>query len=515
DAFVATGTVHILVIAGLHVAILAAILSAIARALPLDGRGRAAIVALGLLVYVALAGPRPGAVRATVGAIVFVVAGASGRGGDAWNRLAVSLCAMLALDPRCVEEAGFVLSFGTVAGLLALARAFERALEGGARDRRFAVEASRSQRARAWLSRRLRRESAASLAAFVAHAPLVLVAFGQVAPAVVLANLPAIPLATLALGAGIGGAALGAVHPLLGRPLLLVAGLAARALVATVELLSRVPLATLDLARPSAAATALALGGAALALSLASGGAPRRRTRALLGVSAVFWLAAVLPRTLEAPRLEVVPERPGAPLPETAAPAPRLVLLPGRGGLAALLLLEDGRAIRIGSGGGRSVERSLARIAKDSGGPRSPDISLAFFQGEDGTEGPCELSGLPAGVSISLLGDDGARIVRVEANGRAALVLDDPGGRALARVLESVEEPRLHAQVLIAPARASVALRALVERTRPLVVVSRDARRGGPVSRALEEAGSSPLELASTGALEIELGEELSVRALR
>src|SRR5207247_2508185 len=83
----------------------------------------------------AIRASRPGAGRATAGMLVFVLGGAFGRGGDAWNRLAVSLLVMLGWDPGSLEDAGFQLSFGTVALLLAVARPIEELVAGPRRRR--------------------------------------------------------------------------------------------------------------------------------------------------------------------------------------------------------------------------------------------------------------------------------------------------------------------------------------------------------------------------------------------
>src|SRR5581483_10740702 len=100
--------------------------------------------------------PHPGVLRATIAGVLIALAHGHGRGGDSWNRLGVALVAVLAWDPSCVEEAGFQLTFGTVAGILALAPPLRARLGGG----------------RGSLGRRARGALATSLAAFLAHAPL-------------------------------------------------------------------------------------------------------------------------------------------------------------------------------------------------------------------------------------------------------------------------------------------------------------------------------------------------------
>ena len=261
EAFKATAMVHAITVSGLHVAVLAWTLGALVRFLPVKARGFA--VALGLALYLGLAGPHPGVLRAAIAGTLLALAQGWGRGGDGWNRLAVAVLAVLAYDPESVEEAGFQLTFGTVAGILALAPVFRRALGRG----------------------RFRGELATSLAGFVAHAPIVVARFGQVAPVSILANLPALPLTTAALVLGLLGTGLGLVHHSLGYPFLVLAGLAARALLALVELAAHLP--PLQLPRPSPIATVLAVGLAALGFH---GG-----RRWLLATGVLLWIASVLP----------------------------------------------------------------------------------------------------------------------------------------------------------------------------------------------------------------------------
>jgi ComEC/Rec2-related protein len=480
DAFVATATIHAITISGLHVAILAVLLAAIVRPLPIGRVPRAAVVALGLVAYAGLAGPHPGVIRATIGGVLFALGGATGRGGDGWNRLAVALVAVLGWDPASVEDPGFQLTFGTVAGMLALAPALGRAL----------APRTRAEGRLAWLASKVRRELTATLAAFLAHTPLVVLRFGQVSPVVLVANLPAIPLTALALALGLGGGALGIVRPGLGAPLFRLAGLAARALLAVVEALARLPLARIELARPSSAATVLAAGVLALAFA--------RRSRAIAAVAALFWLAAALPQPRGLPALA-----PGATPPERVpVAAPVLVVFPAQGGLAALLVLADGRSVRIGAGGGANAERALELVAHDASGPLAPSLTLTGSVGA--------VRGLPPGLAVTVLG---ATAVRVEANGESVLVLGDPGGRELSRLLRETPEGLLRASVLVAPARPSVALAALVRETRPPVTVVPGLRAGSAVAGALRALGVEPIELSTLGAVSIALDAPFSVRA--
>lgn len=475
-AFVATGTIHLLVVAGLHVALLAGLLARWARAWPLPDLVRRAFVIALVVAYVALVGPRPGALRAGLGAILVVAGGASGRAGDAWNRLALAAILLLAWDPAGVGDAGFQLSFGTVAGILALG--------GLLADRRADDRATRARApgapGRAGWARRgarvLRSELASAAAAFVAHAPLAVAWFGQLSPVGILANVLALPLAALTLAPGALGAVLGAIDPSLGRPWFRLAGVAAGALVALVRRLASVPGASVSVAPPSPLATALSLGLVTLGLSLAARRTRARHGQLVVALGVLVWLAALMPgaRPVE-PGADGADELPAG----REAPSVRLLVRPEAGGIVVELAVGESRPVPLDGA--------------ETSGDLPPDVRV-------------ERLGRASGAFEAL---------RVEASGRAALVLGDLGGRDLAQLLALEPEGRLRASVLVASPRPSRALESLALRTRPLVLLVPVSRAASAVARRLTEAGLSPLELARVGPVEIELGESVSVRALR
>jgi len=131
-----TGTVHLLVVSGLHVGLVAglawAFCGGLARlALPLWHRLNAvALAAAGAVLvsalYVALAGAGPPAVRAWVMATLVLGARAAGRRVRPGALLLCAAAVVLALDPLAPHRSGFWLSFGAVAVLLGLLPRYRR-----------------------------------------------------------------------------------------------------------------------------------------------------------------------------------------------------------------------------------------------------------------------------------------------------------------------------------------------------------------------------------------------------
>jgi len=117
QAFRNTGCAHLLSISGLHVGVILAWALWLARRVG-STWARGAVVGACLLAFVALAGPRPPTLRAAVAGAVWVLA--PGR-GDPLNRLSCAGVAVLLWEPSSLESLGFLLSFGTVSGMLLFA----------------------------------------------------------------------------------------------------------------------------------------------------------------------------------------------------------------------------------------------------------------------------------------------------------------------------------------------------------------------------------------------------------
>jgi competence protein ComEC len=85
DAFMKTGSIHLLVISGAHVAMLAAIVWGVAKVAGFSTRGQAAATLGMVLLYAAIVGPDPSVVRATVIAAT-VIGGAACASGQSVRR---------------------------------------------------------------------------------------------------------------------------------------------------------------------------------------------------------------------------------------------------------------------------------------------------------------------------------------------------------------------------------------------------------------------------------------------
>ena len=121
ENFMATGVIHLLVIAGLHLGIIAGALFWLVRRTPLPRGWAAVIVSTVIVVYMLLVDAGPPVVRATVVVLVFCAAEWLGRRSLSFNALAAAALVVLAINPSNLFHPGAQLSFLSVAGLMWLA----------------------------------------------------------------------------------------------------------------------------------------------------------------------------------------------------------------------------------------------------------------------------------------------------------------------------------------------------------------------------------------------------------
>ena len=119
EAFQLTGTVHLLVIAGFHLGIIALIASMVFRRL-LPGRFALPATAAFALLYMLLVDAQPPIVRATVLIVAACAAVLIGRRRISFNTLALAGLIVLAVNPNDLFNVGPQLSFLCVAGLMAM-----------------------------------------------------------------------------------------------------------------------------------------------------------------------------------------------------------------------------------------------------------------------------------------------------------------------------------------------------------------------------------------------------------
>jgi competence protein ComEC len=218
ESFLTTGSIHLLVVSGLHVAILASALFFGMRMGLLPRR--MSLLAIGALVVLfALAtGGRPPVVRAVVLVLIVIAAKLSGRRAWSFNALAAAAIVVLVMNPADLFRVGVQLSFLAVAALMWIAGFLPRPSTDPL-DRLIAASRTWPNRAARWCGRYYWQLTLASAVVWLVCLPLVMARFHLFTPiAVVVGPLLWAPMA-VALLAGFGVLVFGWILPPVGEAL--------------------------------------------------------------------------------------------------------------------------------------------------------------------------------------------------------------------------------------------------------------------------------------------------------
>lgn len=196
EAFNETGVTHLICISGLHISTLA---MAVSKLLSLKFSRKAATLGTlaAVFLYGLLIGFPASLIRATVMFAVFSFAPIAGKPSDPITRLSAALLLMLLVNPFCIYDGGFVLSFSASAGILLLTEPLEN-LFGVARLKKLKPHPKRSMRIVQKAIQYFPSLLCTTLAAQLATLPAVIAYFGGQQLISIPVNLLTIPLAMTA-----------------------------------------------------------------------------------------------------------------------------------------------------------------------------------------------------------------------------------------------------------------------------------------------------------------------------
>lgn len=173
------GIAHLLAVSGLHVGLLASLISLLLHWVGRERRGRivnGSIRLAAVWIFALLTGLAPSTVRAALMFSLFIVADILGRRTPRLNLLAASALVTLVCRPTLLFDVGWQLSYSAVAGII-LAKPVIQAF-----------------------GNRLWQGAAVSMAATTATLPITISAFHNFHPYFLIANVIVVPLASLMLG---------------------------------------------------------------------------------------------------------------------------------------------------------------------------------------------------------------------------------------------------------------------------------------------------------------------------
>lgn len=246
---IASGLIHVVVVSGLNVAMLARLVQ---QAMGHRWTRAAPVVAISAMTsYALLAGASAAALRAALMGGLVVLASALKRDSQVAVSMALAAGLMLGFKPSLVNDVGFQLSFGATLGIVSAANSIAQRLR--------------------WMPGIVREPLAATLAAQALTWPLLLAQVHQVSLIGPLANMLVVPLLPFMMVAGGVGAATAALWVPAGWLPLQAAAVVARWFQAVVQTTANVPFAALAAPYfpPSwLAAAAIVNGGALIGIKL-------------------------------------------------------------------------------------------------------------------------------------------------------------------------------------------------------------------------------------------------------
>ncbi|NOY30245.1 MAG: ComEC/Rec2 family competence protein [Planctomycetes bacterium] len=213
EAFFKTGTIHLLVVSGLHVGMLALIVWLILQTAGMPRRGVVVFTALLVIAYAMIAGGRPPVVRATILVLMGLGALVAGRLPSMKVVLAAAALAILAYNPSELFRGGTQLSFLCVAALSTFGYYTGKRQPIDPLRRLIQEVAPWYRKILRWLGNWIGELAFASFVIWVVVAPLVAYHFHVVSPAGFVITPIIWPLIAGALIAGLGICTIGWVLP--------------------------------------------------------------------------------------------------------------------------------------------------------------------------------------------------------------------------------------------------------------------------------------------------------------
>lgn len=126
ENFKNSGVYHILAISGTHISYIIFFLELVINQLSIDKRIRKILLIIGIIFFTLLTDSGVSVIRASIMAIMGIVANISYRKNDNINNIAISMLIFLIINPFVILDISFQLSYGGVIGIILLEKRYEK-----------------------------------------------------------------------------------------------------------------------------------------------------------------------------------------------------------------------------------------------------------------------------------------------------------------------------------------------------------------------------------------------------
>lgn len=228
DAFIQTGTIHILAISGLNIGIIAFIILIFLKVIGLPRHFRYILTAIFLFLYVFITGSPVSVIRATIMFIIFLSGFLFERESDICNSLALSCLLILGFNPNQLFDIGFQLSFVSLLSIVTLSPKIEGYI--------YKIFPKKNK-----ILSFFWRSNAVSLAAWLGVFGIIVYNFNIITPLAILANLFIVPFMIIVSALGLIFVLVSLIFPALGFIFANSASISLFILVKFTYFLSRIP----------------------------------------------------------------------------------------------------------------------------------------------------------------------------------------------------------------------------------------------------------------------------------
>jgi len=128
DVFKLSGVAHLLAVSGLHVGIIVGILNYIFKKCKIKKWYKFAIIAIFLLLYMHICGYSVSIIRASIMSLILLLANILGKEYDSFTSISIAGIIIFLINPLCVFDVAFLLSFSCVIGITMLYRPIKKTL---------------------------------------------------------------------------------------------------------------------------------------------------------------------------------------------------------------------------------------------------------------------------------------------------------------------------------------------------------------------------------------------------